>query len=342
MLIADQHPVRPILQRALQGLAPSREECTALLALPEHSSEARELMAVADQVTRKRFENTAVLFGQIGIETAPCPGACDFCSFSSKLQSVERHRLPIEAIVEKARAFTASGDLFALFLMTMHDWDLDALEPIVQAVRAGIPSHTALVVNVGDFGLVRAKRLRELGVSGAYHARRLREGLDTALRPEARVRTYDAICEAGLDLYTCVEPIGPEHGAEELVEQMWLGVERESFQHAAMRRVSFQGSPLAARGMITNLRLAQVTAVVALASLGSRRTTNIAVHEPNLLGLVSGANAIYAETGANPRDLTSETSQGRGFDVARAKQMLYEAGFSALGRADGSRVPLRA
>lgn len=336
----QNHAIQAILDGALAGRAPSREESVALLTLPEHSPEARHLMAVADQVTRVRFGNDAVLFGQIGVETAPCPGECDFCTFNRKLGRATTERLSVEEVVDKARAFTASGDLFALFLMTMHNWDVDLIEATVRAVRDVIPGHTKLVVNVGDFGLDRGKRLRDLGVSGAYHVRRLGEGRDTALRPESRLRTYEVIRESGLDLYTCVEPIGPEHGPEELAEQMWLGVDAESFQHAAMRRVSFDGSPLAARGMITNLRLAQITAVVALTSLRSRRTTNIAVHEPNLLGLVSGANAIYAEAGANPRDLAKDTSQSRGFDVTRAKQMLRDAGFTRLRRGDGSHTPL--
>jgi hypothetical protein len=46
-------------------------------------------------------------------------------------------------------------------------------------------------------------------------------------------------------------------------------------------------------GQITELRLGQVTAVVALATLGCAATRNIAVHEPNLIGLTSGANVVY-------------------------------------------------
>ncbi len=69
-------------------------------------------------------------------------------------------------------------------------------------------------------------------------------------------------------------------------------------------------------------------------------TDNIAVHEPNLIGLTSGANVVYAESGANPRDTSTDTSANRGLDVAAAKKMLYEAGFTALRRGDGSSIPL--
>jgi hypothetical protein len=99
--------------------------------------------------------------------------------------------------------------------------------------------------------------------------------------------------------------------------------------------------PQTGGGLLNNLRLAQVTAVVAPSTLRSRRTTSIAVHEPNLLGLVSGADAIYAETGANPRDLAQDTSGSRGIDVPAAKRMLHEAGFTQLRRGDGTHLPLR-
>jgi biotin synthase len=65
-------------------------------------------------------------------------------------------------------------------------------------------------------------------------------------------------------------------------------------------------------------------------ALGCKETKNIAVHEPNLLGLCAGANAIYAETGANPRDTASDTRGHRGLDMNDCRAMLWEAGFTGL------------
>ena len=56
----------------------------------------------------------------------------------------------------------------------------------------------------------------------------------------------------------------------------------------------------------------------------------IAVHEPNSLGLVSGANSVYAEAGANPRDTTENTSSGRGLDTIACKRIFMETGFDSL------------
>ena len=329
-----------ILHRALDGLAPTKEECVHLLNIPASSLEARAIMAVADTVSRRRFGNQAMLLGQIGVETAPCPGNCGFCVFGEEHTTFERSRLTRQEIIARAHSFAVSGDLYAIFLMTMHDFALDELLSVIDEVRGNIPSHTQIVVNIGDFGIAQATQLKEAGVHGAYHVCRLREGTDTKLDPEERKKTFKVIRDAGLDFYYCCEPIGPEHTAEELMEQMFLGIEYGCFQHAAMRRVYVPSLPVSDRGQITELRLAQVVAVVALATLGCPQTQNIAVHEPNLLGLAAGANVVYAEAGANPRDTEADTSTNRGIDMAAARKMMYETGFTSLRRGDDSSISL--
>jgi biotin synthase len=297
-------------------------------------------MAVADGVSRRRFGNQAMLLGQIGIETAPCPGKCGFCVFGEGHTTFPKTRLSTAEIKAKAQSFTAAGDLYALFLMTMHDFEFESFLDVIGEVRACIPSQTQIVVNIGDFNRSQAEQLRTAGVHGAYHVCRLREGIDTALSPDERKITFRTIRDAGLDFYYCCEPIGPEHTPEELVEQIFLGFEYGCFQHAAMRRVWVPGLPVSDRGQITELRLAQVVAVVAMAALNCQETQNIAVHEPNLLGLTAGANVVYAEMGANPRDVVADTAANRGLDMAGARKMLYEAGFNSLLRGDGSKICL--
>jgi len=224
--------------------------------------------------------------------------------------------------------------------MTMHTFDFVRLINTVRVVRGCIPRETQIVVNIGDFDRSQALDLKAAGVNGAYHVCRLREGTDTALDPEQRKATIRTIKESGLDWYFCCEPIGPEHSPEELAEQIFLGIEFGCFQHAAMRRVYIPTAPLANHGQISELRLAQVTAVVALATLGCPDARSIAVHEPNLLGLAAGANTVYAETGANPRDTEKETTGHRGRDIRDCKTMLYEAGFESLLASPDKRRPL--
>jgi biotin synthase len=333
--------VLDILAKADENCPPSKQECCRLLSFREQSLETGVLMAAADHISRRRFNNNAVLLGQIGIETRPCPGRCKFCAFGEGHTLFERSQLSMEQILERALAFSERGDLCALFLMTMHDFDFQKLLNIVSAVRRTIPSQTQIVVNTGDFDGAQGNELRSAGVAGAYHICRLREGVDTEFAPAQRIRTLEAIKKAGLDLYYCCEPIGPEHTPEELADQMFIGIDYRCSQHTAMRRVYVPETPLASRGQITERRLAQIVAVVTMAALGSNETKSIAVHEPNLLGLCAGANAIYAETGANPRDTAADTAHHRGLDMNDCRNMLREAGFAGLLRGDGKTLPLR-
>ncbi len=329
-----------VMDAALQGKGASKTQCVTLLKLPEDSLEARILVGVADTVSRQQFGNRGILLGQIGVDISPCTGNCRFCTFGEDHTTLAPAQLSLDEVLQRAHSFADMEDLYALFLMTMHTFDFEHLLTVVARVRQEIPMHTQIVVNIGDFDAIQAQELRDTNVNGAYHVCRLREGVDTALDPTARKQTLNVIREAGLDLYYCCEPVGSEHTAEEIVEQLWIGIDYGCFQHAAMRRVALPHSPLYQYGQITERRLAQIVAVVTLASLNSPETRNIAVHEPNLLGLVAGANAVYAETGANPRDIVTDTSEHRGLDMAACRKMMYEAGFTALLRGDQTAVPL--
>jgi len=130
---------------------------------------------------------------------------------------------------------------------------------------------------------------------------RLREGKDIGIDPEVRLQTLKAIRDSDLDLGYCVEPIGAEHSAEELVEEMFQGKEYGAVNHAAMWRVPVPGVPLAKIGKIPGMRLAKAVAVTRIVVGDSIRA--MGVHEPRMLALRAGANQIYAETGPNPRDI---------------------------------------
>jgi biotin synthase len=319
-----------ILEAIQEGKRLIQAECAFLLQFPETSLEASLMRAVAGACSRQRFGNNAYILGQIGIEIAACPGKCGFCAFGDGHTLFTPQKMPLEEILQSADNFTKSHELYALFFMTMHAFDFTHLIHTIQKVKESIPQETQIIVNIGDFNRDQALELKTAGVAGAYHIWRLREGIDTSISPEQRKATIRNIKECGMDWYYCCEPIGPEHSPEELSEQIFLGIKYGCTQHAAMRRVFLPTSPLARNGQITELRLAQVVAAVTLASLHCSETRCIGVHEPNLLGLLSGANAIYAETGANPRDMNKNTSGNRGRNIGDCKMMLYEAGFSSI------------
>jgi len=214
----------------------------------------------------------------------------------------------------------ARGGARGVFLMTMHRFGFDWFRDLCAAVRKAIPPDLEILANVGDMESEQLAALRAAGVTGAYHVCRLREGVDTSLSPAQRVSTIERILESGLDWYNSCEPIGPEHTPRELVEQIWLGVDLPCHQHAAMRRFSVPGSPLYAQSQISLARLAQIVAVIALATSQQKHLASIAVHESNVIGLMSGANALYAEAGESAGAAAAPDGREEGFTSALWRQ----------------------
>ncbi|MEM3666408.1 MAG: radical SAM protein, partial [Candidatus Bathyarchaeia archaeon] len=152
----------------------------------------------------------------------------------------------------------------AIFLMTTGDYDFEKFVKIGQAVRKVIPPKMPLVANTGDFGISEAKQLLDAGFTAIYHVVRLREGIDTKIDPTDRLKTIEAAKSVGLDLSYCIEPIGPEHTIEEIVDAIFLGKKLKPTVMATMRRIPVPGTQLAKLGQITQLEQAKIEAVTRL------------------------------------------------------------------------------
>jgi biotin synthase len=335
----DKH-LSDILDDARAGISPGRADCAYMLAFDENSLEARIMCAVATDIVRGGNDNSAVILGQIGLEMAPCPGNCGFCSFGKDHTKFPTRRNGDEEFISKLTDFTKDDDLYGLYLMCMHEYDLEFFLDKVRLAKTLIKGSTQLLSNVGDSDTDAFREMKKAGVTGVYHVCRIGEGDVTDLSPERRRKTMQNALDAGLQIFSCLEPIGPEHTIEQLVDNMFIGIEQGCTQHATMRRVPVPGSPLAQYGQISNLRLGQITAVVALATFSMPTMTYMGVHEPTEIGYVSGANVVTAETGVNPRDDVAETSAGRGMDMAACRRMLFDSGFKYIRRGDESKIPL--
>ncbi len=124
--------------------------------------------------------------------------------------------------------------------MTMHRFGLEWFRDLCAELRRRIPAQLEILANVGDVTASQLQEFRAAGVTvtGAYHVCRIREGVDSCMTPADRRKTIERILEAGLSWYNMCEPLGPEHTPEELVEQMWLGVDLPCTQHGVMQRFS--------------------------------------------------------------------------------------------------------
>jgi biotin synthase len=329
-----------IMNNVSNGKGPDKEECKYLLGFEPHSLESTHMMSIANHYWRTRLQNCGVIYGQIAIDIGPCDANCQFCSFAKSYTDIKPNRMSMEEIEHAVKELSRWDDIFGIFLMTIRDVDMDYLLDAVKTARASLPDHIQVWVNIGDISYDEAVSLKEAGVIGAYHVLRLREGEDTAIDPSDRLKTFEAINKAGIQLFTCVEPIGPEHTADEIFDSVFLKYEYGLVNHAAMRRTFMPSMPIAKRGIISQLRLAQITAIICLSAVSYPDMMAVACHEPHALGLSAGGSIVSAEWGACPRNDINEETASKALSINACRRMLFEAGFSSIINGAGEQIPL--
>jgi len=304
----------------------TKQDTIELLRIGNTSEDFYKLLAIANKLTRTQYNNKAYVFAQIGMNSAPCSGNCKFCSLAHDRFLVDtQFEKDEKQIVSEAKAIAGENgknNIEALFLMTTADYDREKFLSIGQAVRNNISQKVHLVANVGDFDNGYAQRLKSVGFTGVYHVVRLREGVDTGIKKEARIATLDAIKSAGLDLYYCVEPIGPEHSYDEIADEIIRARTYNVNVMAVMGRVNVPGSSFDCTKALSELELTKIAAVTRIVVNPKK---SMCIHEPKKMPLLAGVNQLYAEYGSNPRDKNSQTNTGRGFDIKSVKDMLLEA-----------------
>lgn len=327
--------IQSILDRALDGHVIDPEQALQLMKTDEKSPEMDAIISAANTLTRRQFDDRGEVYGTIGINLWPCPKSCAFCSFGADWNLIDSAtEFTLEQVVSIAKALEDNG-VNAIFLMTTADYPFDRYVDAARAVRKTISAKMPLVANVGDFGADKAKDLADVGFQAVYHVIRLREGKDTRISSEERLQTISGARNAGLDLSYCVEPIGPEHSAEELVTEMFRGRQFGAVNLACMWRVPVPGLPLSRLGRISEATLAKAVAVTRIVASDSIKA--MGVHEPRILPLFAGANQIYAKTaGFSPRRHPSPTetaqnqSQAIACSVEHCRNLLKEAGYTPL------------
>ena len=211
----------------------------------------------------------------------------------------------------------------ALNIMTTGTYSLKRLIEVGKLLSHEVS--LPLVANTRDITHREGEKLLKAGFVGAYHAIRLGEGKDTPFAIEKRLRTIEVLKDVGLQWMNCVEPVGPEHTAEEIAWLMVLARKYGATYSGVMRRINFPGSPCTRDGMISELELARMVAVSRLV-MGEVPMAHC-THEPHAASLIAGANLFFPEVGSSPRDKKANTGQGRGTSIAACRQMFKEMGW---------------
>lgn len=301
-----------------------------MLNIQTSSPEAHDLMTRAKELTISHLGRRGHLWCAIGLDYRPCPMSCRFCSFSSDWGLVnESYELESEAVLDWARYFITEGADF-LVLRTSEAYSVERLAELGRTIREMMPERSKLVANTRGLTAKQAGMLCSAGFDGIYKAIRLREGIDTEFDIEKRRQTINHAKKVGLEVYSLVEPIGPEHSYEEIAERI---VEiRDSIKPAlvgAMSRVAVQGTPLSHFGQISQEELAKITAVLVLSVLPLLDDVAIVCSHPaSPLLSEAGANGFVVEVGAIPRAQYFSSDEWQSFTVNDAKRFLRSAGYT--------------
>ncbi|BBO69414.1 radical SAM protein [Desulfosarcina alkanivorans] len=312
--------VADILKKASDMVPLEREDALTLMRVPLHTAGCYALMETANRMSRSEFGNKGENHFHIGLNVEACPMDCLFCSLTRTAGIFkEKIDFSMEQIIRWAKAAEQQG-ADALNLMTTGTYPFKRLLEVGR--QLGEETRVPLVANTRDISHREGEALIDAGFVGAYHAVRLGEGRDTPFNRNKRIETIQVFRDVGLLWMNCVEPVGPEHSDDEIVDLMLLARDYGATYSGIMRRINFPGSPMERFGMISELEMARLVAISRLV-MGDVPQAHC-THEPHSASLMAGANLFFSEVGSSPRDQQADTGKGRGTDVTHCRQMQLE------------------
>jgi biotin synthase len=186
----------------------TREEALRLGDL-EDRVEIEALIERAWQVRVERFQDSTDMCSLVNAKSGGCAEDCGFCAQSryAEADTPLHAMMEPEQILEHAKAAEAAGA--HRFCMVTQGQGLSKrdFEKVLAGVRL-VAEHTNLkrCASIGHMSSARAKALKEAGVQRVHHNVETAESyypeVSTTVRYAGRLRTIDAVKEAGLE--TCV------------------------------------------------------------------------------------------------------------------------------------------
>jgi biotin synthase len=186
----------------------SFEEALELGALTDND-EIGVLVERAWEVRQDRFGDSTDMCSLVNAKSGGCAEDCGFCAQSryAEADTPMHAMMEPEQILEHAKAAEAAGA--HRFCMVTQGQGLSKRDfaRILEGARL-VSEHTNLkrCASIGHMSADRARQLREAGIQRVHHnveaARSYYPEVSTTVRYEGRLRTIDAVREAGLE--TCV------------------------------------------------------------------------------------------------------------------------------------------
>src|SRR5215831_2610922 len=186
----------------------SCEEALALGEINDHA-QIEALVERAWRARRERFGDSTDMCSLVNAKSGGCAEDCGFCAQSrfAEAQTPMHAMMDPEQILEHARAAEAAGA--HRFCMVTQGQGLSKrdFEKILEGAKL-VAEHTNLkrCASIGHMSSARAKALKDAGIQRVHHnvetAESYYDEVSTTVRYESRLRTIEAVREAGLE--TCV------------------------------------------------------------------------------------------------------------------------------------------
>jgi biotin synthase len=184
------------------------DEALALAEVSERE-QIEELIERAWKVRTERFADSTDMCSLVNAKSGGCAEDCGFCAQSryAEADTPMHAMMEPEQMLEHAKAAEAAGA--HRFCMVTQGQGLSKrdFEKVLAGARL-VAEHTNLkrCASVGHMSAERARALRDAGIQRVHHnvetAESYYDEVSTTVRYEARLRTIDAVREAGLE--TCV------------------------------------------------------------------------------------------------------------------------------------------
>jgi biotin synthase len=186
----------------------TRNEALSLGEIEDHA-EIEALVERAWAVRKERFEDSTDLCSLVNAKSGGCAEDCGFCAQSrfAEAETPMHAMMDPEQILQHAKAAEAAGA--HRFCMVTQGQGLSKrdFERILEGAKL-VATHTNLkrCASVGHMSPQRAKALKDAGIQRVHHNVETAESyypeVSSTVRYEGRIRTIEAVKEAGLE--TCV------------------------------------------------------------------------------------------------------------------------------------------
>jgi len=152
--------IEKIIPKSLNDRELSEKEIKDLFKVPVFSKESSLLLWAARKKSTQISNGVAEVHAQIGLNIAPCPQNCQFCSFAARNKVfTDSFELPIDDAVFQARQFE-TDKANAIYLMTTANYPFEKFIETSKEIRHALKRNTILVANIGDFTLAQAQELK--------------------------------------------------------------------------------------------------------------------------------------------------------------------------------------